>query len=138
MYVHEDSVQRVTNAGGDWNRIKPEVVKVISGAAKFHNLPAKIKEIDRQMKHDGLAIEVGDKLTGLSWNMRGTGDNLIVDRWEPNTSIMSESDYVFEPGDRGTQVTPLSVDGDYGISTASFDAVHRALYDEAVKMEHVR
>ena len=43
MYVHEDSVQRVINAGGDWNRIKPDVVKVISGAAKFHNLPAKIE-----------------------------------------------------------------------------------------------
>ena len=127
MYVHEDSVQRVTNAGGDWNRIKPDVVKVISGAATFRNLPARIKESlrkesklwtkvysdymayelqrssgsgmsqlerrDRQMKHDGLAIEVCDKLTGLSWNMRGTGNNLIVDRWEPNTSIMSESDY---------------------------------------------
>lgn len=48
------------------------------------------------------------------------------------------SAYVFEPGGRGTQVTPLSVEGDYGISTESFDAVHRALYDEAVKMEHVR
>ena len=46
------------------------------------------------------------------------------------------SAYVFEPGDRGTHVTPLSVHGDYGISTESFDAVHRALYDEAVKMEH--
>ena len=53
--------------------------------------------------------------------------------------VLTPSDvsaYVFRPGDRGTHVTPLSVDGDYGISTESFDAVHRALYDEAVKMEH--
>ena len=53
--------------------------------------------------------------------------------------VLTPSDvsaYVFRPGDRGAHVTPLSVDGDYGISTESFDAVHRALYDEAVKMEH--
>ena len=44
--------------------------------------------------------------------------------------------YLFQPSDCGTQVAPLSIDADYGIPTKSFDEVHRALYDEAVEMEH--
>ena len=55
------------------------------------------------------------------------------------TEVLTPSDvsaYVFQPGDGGTEVTSLPVDTDYGISTESFDVVHRALYDEAVKMEH--
>lgn len=46
------------------------------------------------------------------------------------------SAYVFQPGNSGTHVTALPVDADYGISTESFDRVHRALYDEVIKMEH--
>ena len=44
--------------------------------------------------------------------------------------------YVFRPSPDGTQVSTLPVDSDQGISTESFDTVHRALYDEAIKMEH--
>ena len=44
--------------------------------------------------------------------------------------------YVFRPSQDGTEVSPLPVDSDQGISTESFDTVHRALYDEAIKMEH--
>ena len=44
--------------------------------------------------------------------------------------------YVFHPSPDGTQVSPLPVDSEQGISTESFDTVHRALYDEAIKMEH--
>ena len=47
------------------------------------------------------------------------------------------SAYVFQPDAEGTQVRGLPVDSDEGISTESFDAVHRALYDESIKMEHV-
>lgn len=46
------------------------------------------------------------------------------------------SAYVFQPSDGGTHVAPLPADQDYGISTESFDKVHRALYDEVIKMEH--
>ena len=126
LYEHGNSVQRLVSAGGDWSRIKPDVVNVISGASRFRNLPAEIKESlrkesklwarvysdymayelqrssgsnmsqlerkDHRIEHGGLEIKVCDKSTGLSWNMRCIGDNLTVDRWEPNTSIMSESD----------------------------------------------
>ena len=44
--------------------------------------------------------------------------------------------YVFRPDRDGTEVSPLPIDSDQGISTESFDTVHRALYDEAIKMEH--
>lgn len=48
------------------------------------------------------------------------------------------SAYVFQPNADGTQVRELPVDSDEGISTESFDSVHRALYDESIKMEHAR
>ena len=48
------------------------------------------------------------------------------------------SAYVFQPDAEGTQVCEIPVDADEGISTEAFDAVHRALYDESIKMEHVR
>ena len=44
--------------------------------------------------------------------------------------------YVFRPSPDGTEVSPLPIDSDQGISTESFDTVHRALYDESIKMEH--
>ncbi len=53
--------------------------------------------------------------------------------------VLSPSDvsaYVFQPRADGTQVERLPVDSEYGISTESFDAVHRALYDESIEMEH--
>ena len=56
-------------------------------------------------------------------------------------AVLNPSDvaaYVFRPSPNGTQVSPLPVDSDQGISTESFDSVHRALYDEAIKMEHQR
>ena len=43
--------------------------------------------------------------------------------------------YVFQPDPNGTEVLPLPVESDQGISTESFGAVHRALYDESIKME---
>lgn len=46
------------------------------------------------------------------------------------------SAYVFQPHRAGTQVGRLPIDSDLGISTESFDTVHRALYDESIKMEH--
>ena len=55
--------------------------------------------------------------------------------------VLSPSDvaaYVFEPDRDGTEVLPLPIDSDQGISTESFDKVHRALYDEAIQMEHRR
>ena len=45
--------------------------------------------------------------------------------------------YVFRPGTDGTEVVPVPVDTDQGISTESFEEVHRALYDESVSMEHI-
>ena len=45
--------------------------------------------------------------------------------------------YIFQPGSVGTYVEPLPLDPEYGISTESFSQVHRALYDEAVMMEHL-
>ena len=53
--------------------------------------------------------------------------------------VLSPSDvsaYVFEHSADGTQVQRLPLDSEYGISTESFDAVHRALYDESIEMEH--
>jgi len=44
--------------------------------------------------------------------------------------------YLFHPGTEGTQVDRLEIDSDYGIPTESFDTIHRALYDEIVKIEH--
>ena len=45
--------------------------------------------------------------------------------------------YLFHPNvQSGTRVEPLTVDPAYGISTESFDSVHRALYDEAIELEH--
>ena len=55
------------------------------------------------------------------------------------TEALSPSDvgaYVFQPSQDGTEVSLLPADSDQGISTESFDTVHRALYDEAIKMEH--
>ena len=55
------------------------------------------------------------------------------------TEVLSPSDvsaYLFQPRADGTQVERLPVDSEYGISTESFDAVHRALYDESIEMEH--
>ena len=55
------------------------------------------------------------------------------------TEVLNPSDvaaYVFQPDQDGTKVLPLPVDSDQGISTESFDTVHRALYDESIKMEH--
>lgn len=57
------------------------------------------------------------------------------------TEVLKPSDlsaYVFHPGDGGTRVAALPIDSDYGISTESFDNVHSALYDEVIRMEHVR
>ena len=45
--------------------------------------------------------------------------------------------YIFKPSTVGTCVEPLTLDPDYGISTETFSEVHRALYDEAVVMEHL-
>ena len=53
--------------------------------------------------------------------------------------VLSPSDvaaYVFRPSQDGTEVSLLPIDSDQGISTESFDTVHRALYDESIKMEH--
>ena len=36
----------------------------------------------------------------------------------------------------GTHVEQLPIDSEYGISTESFDNVHRALYDESIRLEH--
>ena len=36
----------------------------------------------------------------------------------------------------GTTVQSIPVDSEYGISTESSDMVHRALYDEAIELEH--
>ena len=44
--------------------------------------------------------------------------------------------YVFQSGQSGTEVFPLPIHSDQGISTESFDTVHRALYNESIKMEH--
>lgn len=55
--------------------------------------------------------------------------------------VLNPSDvsaYVFQPGNSGTHVAALPIDSDYGISTESFDNVHSALYDEVIKLEHVR
>ena len=55
------------------------------------------------------------------------------------TELLNPNDvgaYVFQSSPDGTNVSPLPVDSDQGISTESFDTVHRALYDEAIKMEH--
>ena len=55
------------------------------------------------------------------------------------TEVLSPSDvaaYVFQSGQDGTEVSLLPIDSDQGISTESFDTVHRALYDESIKMEH--
>ena len=55
------------------------------------------------------------------------------------TEVLSPSDvaaYVFQSGQDGTEVSLLPIDSDQGISTESFDTVHRALYDESIKLEH--
>ncbi len=45
--------------------------------------------------------------------------------------------YLFDANpESGSQVNRLPVDSKYGISTDSFDTVHRALYDEAIRLEH--
>ena len=45
--------------------------------------------------------------------------------------------YLFHPNiESGTRVEPMTVDPEYGISTESFDRVHRALYDEVIELEH--
>ena len=56
------------------------------------------------------------------------------------TEVLNPSDvaaYVFRPDPDGTEVSQLAVNSDQGISTESFDTVHRALYDESIKMEHL-
>ena len=46
--------------------------------------------------------------------------------------------YLFRPDvEEGTTIQSIPVDSDYGISTESSDMVHRALYDEAIELEHV-
>ena len=45
--------------------------------------------------------------------------------------------YLFHPDVQdGTTVQSIPVDSEYGISTESSDMVHRALYDEAIELEH--
>ena len=45
--------------------------------------------------------------------------------------------YLFHPDVQdGTTVQSIPVDSGYGISTESSDMVHRALYDEAIELEH--
>ena len=58
-----------------------------------------------------------------------------------SAEVLSPSDvsaYVFQPNADGSRVHGLSVDSEEGISTESFDSVHRALYDESIRMEHAR
>ena len=44
--------------------------------------------------------------------------------------------YLFKPNVDGTRVEPVEMDAEYGISTESSDKIHRALYEEAIKLEH--
>ena len=69
-----------------------------------------------------------DRLQGMEYDMEYGATELL------NPSDVAA--YVFRPSLDGTQVSPLPVDSEQGISTESFDTVHRALYDEAIKMEH--
>lgn len=48
------------------------------------------------------------------------------------------SAYLFQADGGGTHVRQLAVDAEYGITTESFDNVHRSLYDESIQMEHRR
>ena len=62
----------------------------------------------------------------------------LVMRYEANEMLNPShvAAYLFQQYDRGTQVAALPIDPEYGISTESFDEVHRALYDETIQMEH--
>ena len=57
------------------------------------------------------------------------------------TEVLQPADvgaYLFHSNvEGGSRVERLAIDAEYGISTASFDSVHRALYDEATKLEHI-
>ena len=55
------------------------------------------------------------------------------------TEILSVEDvaaYLFKVGVEGTEVEPVEIDSEYGISTESSDEIHRALYEESIKLEH--
>ena len=44
LYDRDSSVQRLKNADGDWDRIRPEIVKIIAGKSNLRKLPEAIKE----------------------------------------------------------------------------------------------
>ena len=44
--------------------------------------------------------------------------------------------YLFKAADEGTRVESVEVDSEYGIPTEFSDQIHRALYEEAIKLEH--
>ena len=44
--------------------------------------------------------------------------------------------YLFNPGTEGTVVESVEVNSEYGIPTESSDEIHRALYEEAIELEH--
>ena len=56
------------------------------------------------------------------------------------TEVLDSSNvaaYVFHQDPKGTEVSSLPIEFETGISTASSDEVHRALYDESIKMERM-
>ena len=44
--------------------------------------------------------------------------------------------YLFKSEAGGTNVEPIDIDSDSGISTESSDKIHQELYEEALKLEH--
>ena len=44
--------------------------------------------------------------------------------------------YLFKPEAKGTVVESVEVNSEYGIPTESSDEIHRALYEEAIELEH--